>query len=163
MEDKTARIRVNFSIGEIEIEGTEAFVREYVDEFEDLFECWRKQPKFGPAPQETAVTEQSPPSAKADMPETFGEYLHKYPGSITDTDRVLIAAHFIQCQVPEQCFTAREANELLTEQGIKVANVSSYVARLRKAKRVFVVSKEGKGKNRVSSSGIDYINQLLET
>ena len=33
MEEKTARIRINFTIGEIEIEGTETFVREHMDKY----------------------------------------------------------------------------------------------------------------------------------
>ena len=162
MEDKTARIRVNFSIGEIEIEGTEAFVREYVDEFEGLLESWKKQHKVRPAPQETAVTEQSPAPAKADKPEVFGEYLQQFPGSITDMDRILIAACFIQSQDPDQCFTSGEANNLLTEQGHKVANASDCVRKSLKTKRVFAVTKSGKGKYRVSKPGIKYINELLE-
>lgn len=162
MEDKTARIRVNFSIGEIEVEGTEAFVREYVDKFEDLLESWRKQPKVRPAPQEMAVTEQAPVPTKADMPEMFGEYLQQFPRSVTDMDRVLIAAYFVQSRDPENCFTTRNANKLLTEQGHKVTNASDCVKKSTRTKRVFAVPSSGRGKYRVSSTGIDYINELLE-
>lgn len=162
MEDKTARIRVNFSIGEIEVEGTEAFVREYVDKFEDLLESWRKQHKVRSAPQETAVTEQAPAPAGVDMPEVFGEYLQQFPRSITDIDRVLVAAHFVQSHDPENCFTTRNVNKLLTEQGHKVANASDCVKKSTKTKRVFAVLSLGRGKYRISSIGIDYINELLE-
>lgn len=162
MEDKTARIRVNFSISEIEVEGTEAFVREYVDKFEDLLESWKKQPKVRSTPQEMVVTEQAPAPSKADMPEEFGEYLQQFPRSITDLDRVLIAAYFVQSHDHEDCFTTRSTNKLLTEQGHKVANASDCVKKSTKTKRVFLVSSLGKGKYRVSSSGIDYINDLLE-
>jgi len=163
MEDETARIRVNFSIGEIELEGTEAFVREYVDKFDDLLESWMKQPKVRPAPKGMAVTEQAPAPIKADMPDVFGEYLQQFPKSIADIERVLIAAYFVQSRDPEDCFTTRSANMLLTEQGHKVANASDCVKKSTRAKRVFAVPSSGRGKYRVSSTGIDYINDLLET
>ena len=162
MEDKTARIRVNLSISEIEVEGTETFVREYVDKLEDLLESRKKQPKVRSAPQEMAVTEQAPAPAKADMPEVFGEYLQQFPRSITDIDRVLIAAYFVQSHDPKVCFTTGNTNKLLTEQGHKVANASDCVKKSTKTKRVFAVPSSGKGKYRVSRTGIDYINKLLE-
>lgn len=162
MEDKTARIRINFNVGEIEVEGTEAFVREYVDKFEDLLEFWKKRPVVSPTSQEIAVTEQGLAPAKTDMPDEFGEYLQRFPRSITDIDRVLIAAHFVQSHDPENCFTTRNANTLLTEQGHKVANASDCVKKSIKTKRIFAVPSLGKGKYRVSKPGIEYINGLLE-
>lgn len=160
MEEKTARIRINVSAGEIEIEGTEAFVREYVDKFEDLLESLKERPQIRPVPQKMALPEQVSVPAKADMPEVFGEYLQRFPKSSTDVDRILIAAYFVQSHDPENFFTTRSANKLLTEQGIKVANASDCVKKSIKTKRVFALEK---GKYRVSQTGIGYINELIES
>jgi len=163
MEEKTARIRINVSAGEIEIEGTEAFVREYVDKFEDLFESLKKRPQVAPAPQKLALPQQVSVPAEAEMPEVFGEYLQRFPKSITDVDKVLVAAHFVQFHDSENSFATRSANKLLTEQGFKVANASDCVKKNTRTKRIFAVPELGKGKYRVSSAGIDYINELIES
>ena len=160
MEDKTAKIRINISAGEIEIEGTEAFVREYVDRFEELLKFFKKRPLVAPVSEKMTLAEQAPVRAKTEMPEVFGEYLQRFPKSITDVDRILIAAYFIQSHEPENSFTTRSANKLLTEQGIKVANASVCVKRNIETKRVFALEK---GKYRVSQPGIDYINELIES
>ena len=162
MEDKTARIRINFSIGEIEIEGTETFVREHVDKYENLFEFWRKESRVKSVPQEIATSEKVPAQAERDLPEVFGDYLQKFPKSITNIDKVLMAGYFIQSHEPDKCFTRRNANILLTEQGYKVSNPSDSVNQSKKSKRIFAVPSEGKGKFRVSQDGIDYINGLQE-
>jgi hypothetical protein len=104
MEEKTAKIRINISAGEIEIEGTEAFVREYVDRFEELLEFLKKRPQVAPVPQKIALPEQAPAPAKTEMPEVFGEYLQRFPKSITDLDRILIAAYFVQSHEPDNFF-----------------------------------------------------------
>ena len=160
MEEKTARIRINVSAGEIEIEGTEAFVREYVDKFEDLFESLKKRPQVAPAPQKLALPEQVSVPAEAEIPEVFGEYLQRFPKSITDVDKVLVAAHFVQLHDSEKSFTTRSASKLLTEQGFKVANPSDCVKKNTKTKRVFALEK---GKYRVSQLGIAYINESIES
>jgi hypothetical protein len=160
MEEKTAKIRINISAGEIEIEGTEAFVREYVDRFEELLEFLKKRPQVAPVPQKIALPEQAPAPAKTEMPEVFGEYLQRFPKSITDLDRILIAAYFVQSHEPDNFFTTRSANKLLTEQGIKVANASVCVRRNTEKGLVFALEK---GKFRVSQRGIDYIRELMES
>jgi hypothetical protein len=160
MEEKTARIRINIRAGEIEIEGTETFVREYLDRFEELVEFFKKRPQVAPVPKKVALPEQAPAPAKTEMPNVFGEYLQRFPKSITDVDRILVAAYFVQSHEPENSFTTRSANRLLTEQSIKVANASVCVKRNIKTKRVFALEK---GKYRVSQPGIDYINELIES
>lgn len=163
MEEKTARIRINVSAGEIEVEGTETFVREYAEKFEILLKSL-KEPPPQVAPVRMTLPEQELVPTKTDMPAVFGEYLQQFPKSTTDIDRVLIAAYFVQSQDPDTCFfTTRNANNLLTEQGFKVANASDCVKKSIKTKRVFVVDKaKRKCKYRVSQPGIDYINGLME-
>ena len=109
MEEKTAKLRINISAGEIEIEGTEAFVREHIDRFEELLEFLKKRPQVAPVPQKIALPEQAPVAAKAAMPEALGEYLQQFPKSMTGVDRVLVAAYFTQSHDPDNSFTTRSA------------------------------------------------------
>ncbi len=157
MEEKTARVRIKTGQGEIEIEGTEAFVREFVDTFDGLLESLKMRPEPAPIPDGQSLEDKVPVGQRADVPEVFGEYYQRFPSSISDIDRMLVASYFVQCHDSESSFKTRAANQLLKGQGVKVANASECVRNSIRAKRVFALPQ---GKYRVSQAGVDYIKQL---
>lgn len=87
----------------------------------------------------------------------FGEFYAEFRSDITDVDKVLVAACFVQNRDQERAFTTKAANESLLDQNVKVTNASQCVRRLIDMKRVFVVSE---GKYRVSAGGLEYLNSL---
>jgi hypothetical protein len=91
------------------------------------------------------------------MPDVFGEFYTEFRSDITDVDKVLVAAAFIQGRDQERVFTTKAANQALLDQNIKVANASENVRRLIQTKRAFVVSD---GRYRVSAGGLEYLNSL---
>jgi len=155
--EQTTRLRINLTTREIEVEGSEAFVREYAEKFENLLHSIDQHPqKPSPTPVSTSIIPEA--ATETDLPSTFGEYLHMFPASITDLDRTLIAGYYTQSQSSDNSFTTAYANELLKEQGIKIANAADCVSKNKKAKKVFALQK---GMFRVSQTGVDYLNGLI--
>lgn len=154
------RIRLNLSVGEYEFEGAEETVREMLGELPRMLREIAGSPTHG-VPAATlgggtgALSSSAEPPAEAQA--TFGELMHEYPGSITDIDRMLIAGSFVQQQSQDNSFSTRDANDLLKEQAIKLANPSVCVKRNTDARRLFSV---GQGRFRISQTGLDYLRQL---
>jgi hypothetical protein len=150
-----ARLRINLAEREFEVEGSEAFVKAYAERFDALLARLNKPAEAAPE----AASEPPPVAAPARRQgtETFGEVLHHLPKSATDVDRILLAGHFAQRRSPDASFSTGDANELLTEQGIKVGNPSQCVKQNLVAKRVF----KHQRRYRVSQTGVDHLRQLL--
>lgn len=158
--ENSARIRINLSSKEFEIEGQEQFVKEYADRIEDLLVSLTiSKPPTTVPPPEAGNNYSSSMSSGTEIPNTFGEYLHTFPSSITDVDRILIAGFYVQSQSAEKSFKTVSANDLLKEQGIKLSNAADGVAKNKKVKRVFALTK---GFYRVSNEGQAHIKDLLE-
>lgn len=158
MDQTRARVRISLTQGEIELEGSEAFIRSYADRLEGLFE--RLEQQTASASDVQVATRSSPPGAApapAQPSQNFGERLQALPRSVTDVDRILLAGHHAQGRSPDRSFATGEANALLTEQGIKVGNPSQCVKQNLLAKRVF----KHQGRYRVSQQGTDHLRQLL--
>jgi hypothetical protein len=150
-----ARLRVNLAQSEFEIEGSEAFVRTYAERFDALLDRLGSRPSPDDPP--TARTE-SPRAASLSIDTaSLGELLHRLPRSATDVDRMLLAGHVAQSRSADNAFSTGEANELLTEQGVKVGNPSQSVKQNLVAKRVF----RHQRRYRVSQIGLDHLAQLL--
>jgi hypothetical protein len=152
--EQQARLRINLSQGEFEVEGSEAFVRGYAERFEALLE---RLNGADPAPVPAALAPPLQGIAVAGPARSFGEVIHHLPRAATDVDRILAAGHFAQLRSADKSFATGEANALLTEQGIKVGNPSQCVKQNLLAKRVF----KHQGRYRVSQTGIDHLRQLL--
>jgi hypothetical protein len=150
LDDGAARLRINLDQREVEIEGSESFVREWVPRIEGLLDRFDDPAAARPVEQGQAAVARS-------SPETFGEWIHRLPRSSTDVDRILAAGHFAQTRRTDRSFATGEANGLLTEQGIKVGNPSQCIKQNLMAKRVF----KHEGRYRVSQLGIDHLRQLL--
>jgi hypothetical protein len=152
------KVRVNRSTGELEIEGPSQVVAEW---WEKLWPEVRQQEALAPTLlQEGGARVPANAKSASQMPEIFGEFFTEFRSDITDVDKVLVAAAFIQARDTERLFTTKAANQALIDQNIKVANASENIRRLIHTKRAFVVSD---GKYRVSASGLEHLNSLKIT
>jgi hypothetical protein len=155
--DERARLRVNLGQREFEVEGGEAFVREWAPRIESLLERLAdaaEMPELPPPAPGPVRREAENGSALG----TFGEYLLRLPSSATDVDRMLAAGYFVQQQSPDDAFATGDANKRLTEQGVKLGNPSQCVKQSVLAKRVFMVNR---GRYRVSQHGRAHLRQLM--
>jgi len=163
MSDVRIRIRANRSTGELEIEGPSEAVTEWWEklwpEVKDPVGPVAVPPTVMPVSQGGSVAKARalPAANGAQMPEVFGEFYTEFRSDITDVDKVLVAAAFIQGRDQERAFTTKAANQALLDQNVKVTNASENVRRLIQTKRVFVVSG---GRYRVSAGGFEYLSSL---
>jgi hypothetical protein len=168
MENK-AKIRINLNLREFEIEGSEAFINSHSAKIESFLEILKTAPPIVTEPKahhkENEVTEVKPAktvsthkASSEDIPETFGEYYHEMPKKSTESDKILLAAHFVQSKSDDNLFTTKESNAALLEQGVKLSNPTVFVTRCEKAKHIIKISK---GKFRVSKTGLEHIKELL--
>jgi hypothetical protein len=150
-----ARLRVNLTQSEFEVEGSEAFVRTYAERFDALLD----RLGHGSRPDDPPAGKAAPPAAPPLSIDTasLGELLHHLPRSATDVDRMLLAGHVAQSRSADNAFSTGEANTLLTEQGVKIGNPSQSVKQNVVARRVF----RHQRRYRVSQIGLDHLAQLL--
>jgi hypothetical protein len=153
MSSDRIKVRANRSTGELEIEGPA-----------QLVEAWWTRLSSELTAHPNNVRDSIPSNrqvqhveANGRLPELFGEFFGEFQTNITDLDKVLVAAAYVQGRDAEHSFTTKSANQLLLDQNIKVANASENVRRLTQSKRVFVVSD---GKYRVSANGFEHLNTL---
>jgi len=93
------------------------------------------------------------------LPETFGEFYHLFPTDLSDQDKVLVAAYFVQRTSEDNSFSTGAASELLRGQGVRPANPSQSIRRLRDARRLFPVAN---GAFRVSETGVRHLDELRD-
>ncbi len=146
--DEQARIRISLAQRELEIEGSESFIRSFGDRLERMLEMLTSA---------GAVTAAAAEDTRSRLG-SFGEFLHHLPGSATDVDRMLAAGFYVQEHSPDKAFSTADASRRLTEHGIKIGNPSQCVRQSLMAKRVFVVER---GRYRVSQIGRHYLRQLM--
>lgn len=161
MVEDRARFRLNLSAREIEVEGSESFVREHVERLEMLLDRFVSDepaalPAAPPAVNGSAAPNRGHSNGQALG--SFGEYIQHLPKSATDVDKMLAAGYFAQTRMGDNAFSTGDANKLLTEQGIKLGNPSQCVKQNLVAKRVFTLSK---GRYRTSQQGLDYLRQTM--
>jgi hypothetical protein len=156
VSEQRARLRINLSQREFEVEGSEAFVGAYAERFDAWLGRLSEPVENAPAP-EAAPLPPAPKLRATPTAQTFGELLHQLPRAASDVDRMLTAGYFAYLRSADKSFSTGEANALLTEQGIKVGNPSQCVRQNLVAKRVF----KHLGRYRVSQSGLDYLRQML--
>lgn len=144
-----ARIKLDLGPRCLEIEGSEAFVREMLERYETLLD-----------PPPAAAGDHAGEPGRGDTAElgTFGEFIQKLPVSATEVDRMLAAGFWVQRRSADDAFATAEASRRLTEQGIKLGNPSQCVRQSLAARRVFAVQR---GRFRVSQSGRQHLRQLV--
>jgi hypothetical protein len=150
LSEQRARLRINLTEGEFEVEGSEQFVRGYAPRLE----AWLDRLQ---ASVEPATAADAGPVAPPATAQSFGELLQHLPRAVTDVDRMLLAGHFAHLRSADRSFSTGEASALLTEQGVKVGNPSQCVRQSLVAKRVF----KHQGRYRVSQTGIDHLRQMV--
>ena len=157
MADGQYRLRVNLGAREFEIEGSKDFVEKHRD---GLLQLINQVPPGaeGNAVRPPREDRQSVSGGLGTIPSTFGEYRNSFP-QLSNTELLLVAAHFLQEHSDEPNFTYQGAGELLLDHDVKVNNPSQVVARLEKQKRVFKVRQ---GTYKVSDAGKQFIRHLTE-
>ena len=159
-----ARIKINLAQRELEIEGSEAFVRSYGDRLEALLAGFDELSVEAAAAAVVSspgvVTSPPPREAGATDLGGIGEFLTYLPSTASDVDKILAAGLWVQQQAGDDAFATGDANRRLLEQGIKVGNASQCVKQTVLAKRVFVVQR---GRFRVSQIGRAHLRQLMGT
>jgi hypothetical protein len=151
--DQRGRLRINLSQREFEVEGSEEFVRGFVDRVQELLDLFDLPPPVAAVACDKAQATEANTTLG-----TFGEFILSLPSSSTDVDKMLAAGFYVQVTSPDDAFATGDANRRLTEQGIKLGNPSQCVKQSLLAKRVFLVSK---GRYRVSQPGRAHLRQLL--
>ena len=149
-----ARIRINLSQREVEVEGSPAFVERYAEQMETLLQQLASDTNAEPSMPLEADPPASPP---VDLG-TFGEYLHRLPSSATEVDKILAAGYFCEASSGTGGFTTADANRRLVEHGVKVGNASQCVKQSVTARRVFKLDKT---QYKVSQEGHRYLDRLL--
>jgi hypothetical protein len=154
--EQRARLRINLSQREFEVEGSEDFVQGYAQRF-DAWLGRLDHSVAAPPAVPTPKLARAPVRSSGPGAETFGELLLRLPRAASDVDRMLAAGYFAHLRNADKSFSTGEANTLLTEQGVKVGNPSQCVRQNLSAKRVF----KHLGRYRVSQTGLDYLRQML--
>jgi hypothetical protein len=154
-----ARVRISLSAGDLEVEGTEDFVRQYADSIRTLIGRLEELPIQSPSAQPEAVGGSTPATATASAAEQreFGEVLHSLPSNASGSDRILVAGSYAQLASGDNTFSTGEANQLLLGQGVKLSNASQALKNSIAAKRVFKVGK----RYRVSKTGEEHLKSLI--
>jgi hypothetical protein len=158
------RIRVSLSTGEFELEGPESFIAKYEETTRQLLErLVGSQPTDFDLAASVSSDNVAPAQASlrsangvAKLPE-FGEAVHLLPRGVSGTDQILLAGFYASQNHGERTFATSEANKLLVEQGIRVANPSQSLKNNLNSKKVFKVGSRYK----ISREGTERVNELL--
>jgi hypothetical protein len=155
------RIRIALAAGELEVEGTTEFVAGYDDAIRGMLTRLRDRqvPSAGQGNSATPETSGAGPVSTSESREErqFGEVVHALPKGASGTDQILLAGYFASRSNSESTFSTAEANRLLVEQGIKLANASQSLKNNMSAKRVFKVG----NRFRVSRTGEQHVQSLI--
>lgn len=164
-----AKFRLNIETGEVEISGQEEFVKEQVKELKTIinlvkelqdsnYERGKDFDLEGKFNDEISYTEDE---QSGDIPDTFGEWYAKFKNDLKESDKVLIAAYYIQNNSDDKEFKTAEITEILKDHGIVVANTSTYVKRLIEGRLMFQTKKDKNERYmRVSEEGVKYLREL---
>lgn len=154
-----ARVRISLSAGDLEVEGTEDFVRQYADSIRTLIDRLEELPVQRVGAQREAFDTPAPSASTASAAEQreFGEVLHSLPNDASGPDRMLLAGSYVQLASADNTFSTGEANQLLLGQGVKLSNPSQALKNAIVAKRVFKVGK----RYRISKTGDEHLKSLV--
>lgn len=171
---ETTRVKINLYSGEIELEGSEKFVEnqlENLDSIIELISSVRKTEKNKVShdinnEQESSdndIDDQPNTNPKGiSVPSSFGEWMHKFRDDVNDLEKCLLTAYYVQNGSPQNDFKTREVNDSLKEHGIKLSNPSTSLKRLVEKKLLFQTRKNGAVKfMRVSQDGMQLLKSLL--
>ena len=162
-----SRIYVNPQTGEVEIEGSDDFIKENITNFHSWIEDYkaiflnnksREEIQQNTTPlQLTKVDAQQNDSNKPG--EIFGEYIQSFPKNLKNVDSILVAGYWVQRNNEDNSYSTETANKELQEYGIKLSNASTFNKQNIDKKFVFPIKG---GRFRVSKDGEEHINSLME-
>ena len=163
-----ARFKLNLKTGEIEIEGSEAFVEKQIESLSTLVELISAAGDTIAANDESTNSnkdEITPPNSAQTsnnkMPDTFGEWLQSFKSDANDLEKALLTARYVQSQSATNDFKTSEVNKSLKDHGIKLTNSSSSLKRLIDKKYLFQTRKVGKlAFMRVSVDGQKHLDSI---
>ena len=166
-----AKFKLNLKTGEVEIEGSEEFVERQVHALEALVELMDLHQSSSSGSESNGVGEEDDsdgnvsgvekPKNAEEMPSSFGEWMHSFKVELTDLDRALLTARYVQFSSPSNDFKTSEVNKSLKDHGVKLSNPSVSLKRLGEKKYLFQTRKVGKLRfMRVSADGQKYIESL---
>ena len=173
MTELNARIRINLSTLELEVEGSEAFVNSHAEQIDEFLDLLKRRAEEAPILSNTghgSLTENEEPgedheeetfhqkSALGPVPETFGEFYLRAAKNINDIDKVLLGGYFIQHKNDKNIFSTREVSAVLKENGIYLKNPSHSIKLNLDARRIFAVKK---GCFRVSEDGLERLSSVV--
>lgn len=171
--EHNARIRINLSTLELEIEGSEEFINTHAEKISEFLELLQKKSNETPVmlsgkngsmehnvPDEPGQEEEEiqQKSALGPVPETFGEFYLRAAKNINDIDKVLLGGYFIQHKNDKNIFSTREVSAVLKENGIYLKNPSHSIKLNLDARRIFSVKK---GCFRVSEEGLERLSSVV--
>jgi hypothetical protein len=167
---ESTRVKINICTGEIELEGSESFVTSQIANIPNLLNLMPKQPAIGALKKENINiidTVQTQADTATDnslnMSEHFGEWYQRFPKTIQQTEKMLVAGYFQQRNSENNAFETRQANNLLLELGVKLTNPAQCSASLENNKDIFQKEKRGKlSVYRLSEQGIERLKKLIE-
>ncbi|WP_097458700.1 hypothetical protein [Mangrovitalea sediminis] len=168
-----AVVNINLSLGEIRVEGSESFVKEQIENLEQILNSiGASKRNFPPASQNPTNPESTEEDSgseitsgditgKLQVPEVFGEWLHSFKDKTSDQEKALIAAYFIQSKSDANEFKTSEVTKFLTDHGIKLSNASATLKQIEGKKLIFQTRKPSKiSYKRVSQDGIKHLLTL---
>ncbi len=166
-----AKFKLNFRSGEIEIEGSEDFVKEQIEGLAELVSELGLRAKAAAnesADEEDSREDRENSSGTKDEKDgldgptgTFGEWMHSFRSEVDDLDKALITARYVQAQSSQNDFKTSEVNKALKDHGIRLSNPSRSIARLAEKRLMFQTRKVGVLRfMRVSVDGQAHLNSL---
>jgi len=159
MTDK-ARIRINLSTREIEIEGSEEFLKNYETLIADYAQRIKDISQLHGKNTEIKSSNKEPDDRGVDSSSvSFGEFFTKFRKNIRDIEKILIAGYFLQLTKESKSFETREAAALLMQQNVKLTNPSAFIKANLDTRKLFRLPDKG---FRVSDIGIEYLNGLKD-
>ncbi|MDB4919502.1 hypothetical protein [Mucilaginibacter sp.] len=164
MENNQIKIRINLETREFEVHGEAKYINEtfgtYISEYLDIIKGPQKTKNASNNDllKNTEPLNNDKVSNDSALPDSFGEYLNRFPRTLSNVDKLLVSSFYVQSHNNGNFFTIPEASNLLIDQGVKLSNANAFNKSNESTKRIFKLS----GKNfRVSDSGIQYIKTLV--
>lgn len=116
------KLKVDVQNGVLEIEGEESLVREIYEDFKKQLAEVTLSRKIPPViePKKTI----SPMSGDLISFSSLAECLGQIPRDLTDVERSLVAAGYIQLKNEAEAFGSQEVNKQLNHAGFKIANIT---------------------------------------
>ncbi|MBL1141902.1 MAG: hypothetical protein HND53_07730 [Proteobacteria bacterium] len=176
------RVRVKTKEGEIEIEGSQLFVDKKMEQLPELVkkldrvladngsknkdatsQVESNKDKKTTIKKKPVSSKTRTASANLSVPNSFKQWLAKFPDKIRQADILLIACYFIQHRSPDNIFKCFLAKNTLAKAGIELTNLDSSINRLINEQLILVSKKAGKlTLYKVSTKGRNSLIDLIQ-